>query len=434
MELGLALFALLVAGYALVAVRLQRLSVSPALAFVVIGILLSEDFLGILAFDPEAESVKLVAEVTLALVLFGDASSVDLRRLSRDAGPVARLLVPGLLLTIVFGAIAALGLFHGITLGLAVLIAASLAPTDAALGQPVISDKRVPARIRRILNVESGLNDGIATPFVLLALGFAATEATGSEGWIADSLVEGTIGVIAGIVLGVVGGWALVAADRRRWTSPQSRQLAVLALSVGSYFVAVAAGGNGFIAAFVGGLAFGVATRRRSESAVAFTETQGSILAIIVWTIFGITVGGALIARGLDVAAIIYAVISLTVVRMVPVALALIGCRFQPATVAFIGWFGPRGLASIVFLIIALEGLRDAGQGTEALIAAIGWTVLLSVVLHGLTAVPLAKRYGAHIAATAGDIPEREPSDEPQPTRTHWGAADSGGPRATAVE
>jgi sodium/hydrogen antiporter len=414
LEFGLALVALLVAAYSLVAARLERLSISSAFAFVVIGILVSEDFLGILVLDPEAESVKLIAEITLALVLFGDASSVDLKGLRLDAGPVVRLLVPGLLLTIVFGTVFALGLFPGITLGLALLIGAALAPTDAALGQPVITDERVPARIRRILNVESGLNDGIATPFVYLALALAAAEATGSEVSIGGAVLEGLTGAVAGIVVGGVGGLLLLAADRRAWTSPASRQLAVLALSIGSYLVAIALGGNGFIAAFVGGLAFGVVTRQGADDAVAFTEAQGSLLAIIVWTIFGITVGGSLIAGGLDLPAIAYAILSLTVVRMVPVALALVGCRFQPATVAFIGWFGPRGLASIVFMIIAVEGLHGARQDTNVVVAAIGWTVLLSVVLHGISAVPLARRYGARIAATPGDIPERELSDEPE--------------------
>jgi NhaP-type Na+/H+ or K+/H+ antiporter len=414
LEFGLALVALLVATYALVAARLERFSISSAFAFVVIGILVSEDFLGILALDPEAESVKLIAEITLALVLFGDASSVDLRGLRLDAGPVARLLVPGLLLTIVLGTILALGLFPGITLGLALLIGAALAPTDAALGQPVITDERVPARIRRILNVESGLNDGIATPFVYLALALAAAEATGSEVSIGGAVAEGLIGAVAGIVVGGVGGWLLLVADRRAWTSPASRQLAVLAFSIGSYLVAIALGGNGFIAAFVGGLAFGVVTRQGAEDAVVFTEAQGSLLAIVVWTIFGITVGGSLIAGGLDLPAITYAILSLTVVRMVPVALALVGCRFQPATVAFIGWFGPRGLASIVFMIIAVEGLHGGRQDTNLVVAAIGWTVLLSVVLHGISAVPLARRYGERIAATSGDIPEREHSDEPE--------------------
>jgi NhaP-type Na+/H+ or K+/H+ antiporter len=417
LEVGLALVALLVAGYSLVAARLEQLSISPAFAFVVIGILVSEDFLGILVLDPEAESVERIAEITLAFVLFGDASSVNLKGLRQDAGPVVRLLVPGLLLTMVFGTVLALGLFPGITLGLALLIGAALAPTDAALGQPVIMDQRVPARIRRILNVESGLNDGIATPFVYLALALAAAEATGSEVSIGGAVLEGLIGAAAGIVVGAAGGWLLMAADRREWASPASRQLAVLALAIGSYLVALAIGGNGFIAAFVGGFAFGVATRQRAEDAVAFTEAQGSLLAIVVWTIFGITVGGSLIAGGLDLPAIAFALLSLTVVRMAPVALALQGCRFQPATLGFIGWFGPRGLASIVFLIIALEGLHGASQDTTVVVAAIGWTVLLSVVLHGITAVPLARRYGARITSIQGDIPERELSDESESRR-----------------
>jgi sodium/hydrogen antiporter len=411
LEFGLALVALLVAAYSLVAARLERLSISSAFAFVLIGILVSEDFLGILVLDPEAESVKLIAEITLALVLFGDASSVDLKGLRRDAGPVVRLLVPGLLLTIVFGTVLALGLFPGITLGVALLIGAALAPTDAALGQPVITDQRVPARIRRILNVESGLNDGIATPFVYLALALVAAEATGSEVSIGGALSEGLIGAAAGIAVGAAGGLLLLAADRRAWTSPASRQLAVLALSIGSYLVALAMGGNGFIAAFVGGLAFGVVTRQGAEDAVAFTEAQGSLLAIVVWTVFGITVGGSLIAGGLNVPAIAYAILSLTVVRMVPVALGLVGSKFQPTTVAFIGWFGPRGLASIVFMIIAFEDLHSARHDPDIVVAAIGWTVLLSVVLHGITAVPLARRYGARIASIRGGIPERELSD-----------------------
>jgi NhaP-type Na+/H+ or K+/H+ antiporter len=416
MEFGLALMALLVVGYALVAKRLERYSIGSALAFVAIGVLLSEDFLGILVLEPETESVKLVAELTLALVLFSDASSVDLHALRRDAGPVVRLLVPGLLLTITCGTVLALGLFPGITLGVALLIGSSLAPTDAALGQPVITDERVPPRIRRILNVESGLNDGIATPFVLLALALATAEETGSGHWLSSALQEGLIGVVVGIIVGAVGGLLLVAADRRGLPTSSSRQLAVLALALGAYLVAVAVGGNGFIAAFVGGLAFGVATHRLAEDSVNFTEAQGSLLAIILWTLFGVTVGGSLIANGLDGTAILYAVLSLTVVRMVPVALALIGSRFQPATVAFIGWFGPRGLASIVFMIIAIEGLQEAGHAPDVLVATIGWTVLLSVLLHGLSAVPLIRRYGARIAAIPGDIPERELAEEPPPT------------------
>ena len=168
---------------------------------------------------------------------------------------------------------------------------------------------------------------GSRLPSCYLAIGLATAEATGSDGWITDAMCAGAIGAAAGIVVGAAGGWLLVAADLRKWTSPASRQLAVLALSIGSYLVAVALGGNGFIAAFVGGLAFGVATRRRAENALRLTEAQGSVLAIVVWTVFGITVGAALIAGGLDLRAIAYALLSLTVIRMVPVAVALVGCQ-----------------------------------------------------------------------------------------------------------
>jgi NhaP-type Na+/H+ or K+/H+ antiporter len=420
MEPDLALLALLVAGYALLAARLERWSVGSALVFLLIGLLLSDDVLGPISLEPEAEPVQLLAEVTLTLLLFADASTVRLAALRRDAGTVARLLIIGLLVTMALGTATALVLFPGISLGVALLIGASLAPTDAALGQPVITNPTVPARIRRVLNVESGLNDGIATPFVFLALALATSEATGGDGWLVDALVETGIGIAVGVAIGALGGLLLMFADRRHWTSTVSRKLMVLALAIACYLVAVSAGGNGFIAAFVGGLAFGAGTRQQEEDAVRFTETQGSLLAIGVWVAFGLSVAGSVLTSLWDPAAIIYAVLSLTVIRMVPVALALLGDRYQPLTVLFIGWFGPRGLASIVFLVIGLEGLEEAGVAVDPLRAAIVWTVLLSVILHGLTAGPMAARYGRRMAALAPGAPELEPTDGPSRPRTAW--------------
>ena len=184
------------------------------------------------------------------------------------------------------------------------------------------------------------------------------------------------------------------------------------------------AGGNGFIAAFVGGLAFGVGTRQRDEDAVRFTETQGSLLAIGVWAAFGLSLAGNLLTSLWDPAAIAYAVLSLTVIRMVPVAIALLGDRYRPLTVLFIGWFGPRGLASVVFLVIGLDGLQAAGVEPGPLPAAIAWTVLLSVVLHGLTAGPFAARYGRRMASLPPGAPELEETVEPQAARTSWAGTD----------
>jgi len=424
METQVALLALLVGGYTLIAARLQRLSVGPALVFVFIGIVLSDDVVGPISLAPGAEPIKLLAEVTLTLLLFADASTIRSAALRQDAPAVARLLIVGLLLTIVLGTVGALVLFPGISLGIALLIGATLAPTDAALGQAVVTDPAVPARVRRLLNVESGLNDGIATPFVFLAVALATSESTGSGDWLLESLADVAIGAVAGLALGFLGGSLLVLADRRQWTSTVSRQVFVLALAGACYLAAVGAGGNGFIAAFVGGLAFGRGTRQHEEGAVRFTEAQGSLLAIGVWCAFGLTLGGQLLTSLWDPVAIVYAALSLTVVRMLPVGIALLGDRFQPLTVLFIGWFGPRGLASIVFLILGLEGLQQAGVATGPLPAAVAWTVLLSIILHGLTAGPFAVRYGRRMATLPPDAPELADATEPRPTRLWWSATE----------
>jgi len=422
-EIGLAIIALLIAGYALVAARLERLSIGPALAFVAIGILLSDDVLGPISFEPGAEPVRVLAAATLALLLFADASSIPARALEQDLLPTARLLIVGFLLTLALGTLAALVLFPGIEPGVALLIGSALAPTDAALGQAVVTNPVVPARIRRMLNIESGLNDGLATPFVILALALSAAEATTGKDWILAAVEETAIGLVVGLVVGLAGGFLLRQADRARWTSPLSRQLFVLALAASCYLVAVAAGGNGFIAAFVGGLAYGQGSLGLEKGAVRFTETQGSLLAIAVWVAFGLLVAGRL-GDLWDPASIAYAVLSMTVFRMVPVAIALLGMRFARPTVLFVGWFGPRGLASIVFLVIGLEGLQEAGVPSGPLTGAVVWTVLLSVVAHGLSARPLAGSYGRRAADLPTDAPEFEHDADPRPSRTAW----AGGP------
>jgi NhaP-type Na+/H+ or K+/H+ antiporter len=424
-ETELAILAVLVAGYALIAGRLERFSVGPALVFVLIGIVLSDDVLGRISVEPAGEPVKVLAEATLTLLLFADASTIHLRALQKDARPVALLLMVGLPLTIVLGTAGALLLFPGISLGIALLIGASLAPTDAALGQAVVTDPAVPSRVRRILGVESGLNDGIATPIVFFALALATADASSGSGWVAEALIDLLVGVTVGVVIGLVGGWLLLLADAHRWTSSVSRRLFVLALAGACYLVAMVAGGNGFIAAFVGGLAFGRATRHEAAAAVRFTESQGSLLAIGVWAAFGLALAGNVITHLADPAVVVYAILSLTVIRMVPVSIALVRERFQPLTLLFMGWFGPRGLASIVFLVIAIEGLDHAGIAAGPLPAAMAWTVLLSIILHGLTARPFAARYGQRVASLPPGAPELEVTAEPRPTRHWWAGTES---------
>ena len=416
----LAFFALLLGVYALVAARLDRLSISAALAFVAIGVVSSEGVLGLVSLEPHMEALKLLAEGALALLLFADAAAIRRKALRHDVGTIVRLLAIGLPLTVVLGTVGAALLFPGVTLGLALLVGSTLAPTDAALGQPVVTNPNVPSRIRRVLNVESGLNDGIATPLVFLAIALAGAEATGHAGWLADAIVDSAIGALIGVALGFGGGTLLDLATRAGWTSAASRRLFVLALAAACYLLAGALGGNGFIAAFIGGLAFGIGSHHHEEHALRFTETQGSLLAIGVWAAFGLLLGGQLEPGLWDARAVAYAVLSLTVIRMVPVAVGLLGSGLRGSTVLFMGWFGPRGLASIVFLIIGLEGLEEAGVRAGPLAAAVAWTVLLSVILHGVTAGPLAARYGRLAATFAADAPELVGTEEPATTRVHW--------------
>ena len=340
--------------------------------------------------------MKDLAEVTLVLVLFSDASRVGLRDLRADIGLCVRLLGIGLPLTIGLGTLLALALFHGMSIWLALLVGAALAPTDAALGAGMMVNPAVPARIRRLVNVESGLNDGIATPFVLVAVAGAGHLAGIGPG---EAVAELVLGVLIGAAVGGAGGFLVKAARRRGWAEGGFAGSAILALAVCAYACALALHGNGFIAAFVGGLAFGAIGGRRGERLVPFVEETGSLVSLLVWLAFG-AVAVVPAVESLTWQTLVYALASLTVIRMVPVAVALTGERLGRAAIAFVGWFGPRGLASVVFALIALEDLGQHAAGPA--VSVITLTVLLSVIAHGATADPLARRYGPRMALALG--------------------------------
>jgi NhaP-type Na+/H+ or K+/H+ antiporter len=392
----LALVAALVFAWGMLSARLERFDVTAPITFVLAGVLLTHGPLAPLGFSPSHETVKVLAEITLVLVLFSDASRVGLRDLHADMGLCLRLLGIGLPLTMGLGALLAFALFHGMGIWLALLVGAALAPTDAALGAGMMVNPAVPARIQRLINVESGLNDGIATPVVLVAVAGAAGTAGIGPG---EAAAELALGVLIGAVVGGAGGFVVKAARRRGWAEGDFAGSAVLALAVCAYTCALALHGNGFIAAFVGGIAFGAIGGRRGERLVPFVEETGALVSLLVWLAFGaIAVVPAL--TGLTWQTVVYAVGSLTLIRMVPVAVALAGARLGGTAVALIGWFGPRGLASVVFALLALEDLGQHAAGQA--VSVIGLTVLLSVIVHGATADPLARRYGPRIARAAG--------------------------------
>jgi NhaP-type Na+/H+ or K+/H+ antiporter len=393
----LAIVAALVFAWGTLSARLERFDVTAPIIFVVAGLLLTHGPLAPLGFAPSPELVKALAEITLVLVLFSDASRVGLRDLRADLGLCLRLLGIGLPLTIGLGMLLALGLFNGMSIWLALLVGAALAPTDAALGAGVMVNPAVPARIRRLLNIESGLNDGIATPVVLVAIAGAATAEHAASTGPGAAVAELALGMLVGAVVGGAGGFVVKAARRRGWAVGGFAGSAVLALAICAYALALALHGNGFIAAFVGGLAYRLCGGRRGERLVPYVEETGALVSLLVWLAFG-AVAVVPAFESLTWQTVLYAVLSLTLIRMAPVALSLIGAGLGRPAVAFVGWFGPRGLASVVFALLALE---DLGQSAGPAVSVIAFTVLLSVVAHGLTADPLAHRYGPRLAITA---------------------------------
>ena len=384
---GLTALAVLMVVYTLMASRLDRWWITAPMVFVAAGTILGPGVLNVLPFSLSNETILTITELTLALLLFSGASTVRLRDVEGDASLPNRLLFVGLPLTIAAGALVAYLLLPGVEWAPAALLATILAPTDAALGLAVVTNRAVPVRIRRALNVESGLNDGIATPFVTFFIALVAAEdGIGDKSWGLEALKQIGLAIVAAVVVGYLGGKLLALANDHDWTSGVSEQISILALALLAYEGSVAIGGNGFIAAFAAGILFGAATRGRLEAPTQFTETLGLAASFLVWAIFGGLFVGKLFTEEFSAQPIIYAVLSLTLIRMVPVALVLWGTHLRPATVAFMGWFGPRGLASVVFTLIALEDLEDASGGT-LLVQTATWTVLLSVVLHGLVGV-----------------------------------------------
>jgi NhaP-type Na+/H+ or K+/H+ antiporter len=407
-ESGLAAFGVLLALYGGIGILLGRWSITMPMVFVIIGVLTGPYGLSILPIRPDDEVVRVLTELTLALLLFADASTLDFGRLRHDAGLPLRLLGIGLPLTLAVGALVAFVLFPAQGLGFALLLAAILAPTDAALGLPIFINPNVPVRIRRALNVESGLNDGIATPFVTLFIALAVAEegVIPTAGWLPSAFTQIALAVIVGIAVGAVGGKLLDAAYRRKWTSGAPLQFAVLALALTAYLGSIVLGGNGFVAAFIAGIVFGGVTRNRLAESADYTETTGTLLSLFVWTIFGavLVVPAALLA--FDWRVVGYAVLSLTLIRMLPVALSLLGLRFRRDTVGVMGWFGPRGLASVIFGLLAFDELMAASKEAGLLASVVTWTILMSVLAHGLSARPLAAWYARRLKQAPATAPE----------------------------
>jgi sodium/hydrogen antiporter len=397
----LPILAALLIGYGAVSGRLRTSVVTQAMVFAFVGLVIGNRVLHLVELGPASLVVRHLAEATLAVVLFTDAVRVRLPRLRHEAAVPVRLLGIGLPLTIVAGTVVGMLVFRDLNVWTAAALATMLAPTDAALGLPVISNRKLPSRIRQGLNVESGLNDGVCVPLLVIFLTLAIAEGDSAHVEPVRVLLEEIgFGLVGGVVAGVVGAWLLRHAIARGWATPSWQQIASVATPLLAYTIALTLGGSGFIAAFVAGIAFGVVGGRGAESTTRFAEESGELLNALTFLMFGAVLLGPALGV-LDWGVVVYAVLSLTVVRMVPVALAMIGMRMRGATMAFLGWFGPRGLASIVFVLLLVE---EGSLAESALLqTVVSITVALSVLAHGLTAYPLAGAYASWFAGHAKD-------------------------------
>lgn len=401
MTTGFLIVAICTIAFSMVAKRLTGTMVTAPMVFLGLGGLLS--LTGLLPHHDAEGILHVVAEITLVVLLFFDAAQIDLKALQvRHAWP-QRMLVVGLPLTIALGTLAAFPFLPGWPLVGVALVAAILAPTDAALGQAVVTNPTVPDRVRRALTVESGINDGLALPAVLLFASLTA-EVMGNEqtNWLLFGAMQLALGPAVGIAVGLSGGATLLFAKDHDLTSDTFEGIGALALAGVAYLGADLVGGNGFIAAFVGGLCFGHLVAGRCKFIFEFTESEGQLLTWSAFFLLGLVLLPDALAH-LTLSNLAIILISLFVVRPVAVWISLLGSDAAPATRLFFGWFGPRGLATALFALLILEKIPSE-LGEPVLALAIN-TVWISALLHGLSAAPAAKWY-ASIVSTMGKCPE----------------------------
>jgi len=408
---------LVVLAYALLSARFERAWISMPMVMVAVGFVLGADGIGLVQVNIHSETVKTTAEITLALMLFHDAVRIDLRALRESIRIPARLLGVGLPLMIVLGTGVAWGMFPAIGLAAAALVATMLAPTDAALGEAVVSDKRVPVSIRQGLNVESGLNDGLSVPIFLVLLAICANPGGFESGALVTELARQIgFGVLGGVLVGGIGGVLFRVGLKRGTIMKPWRQIAILAIALGCFVSAAVLGGSGFIGAFAGGVIFGLTSEARSSEDNSLTEHLGIAFDAASF----LMVGAALLPFALEYAnwsVVGYAVLSLVALRLVSVVVAMLGTEAKSQTLGFMGWFGPRGLATVVFTVM----LVDSGTANAGLIASIAvFGIVLSVFAHGITAPPLVSAYSTWWERISGGEDTVEGEQVHEHRRRNW--------------
>jgi NhaP-type Na+/H+ or K+/H+ antiporter len=398
MYIELAVLALFIFCYSLIAGRVERAAASGPIVFVFAGLIMGP--MGLAWFDGDLSRtwLRILADLTLATILFIDAANADMGILKRHLRIPLRMLVFGLPGAILLGTLAAMLLFDNLSIYEAGILGTMLAATDAALGKAVITNPAVPARIREGLNIESGLNDGLCVPILLLfiALALGSGEGTGAAPALVLVAEELGIGLAVGLSLAGAGGWMMRWCYQRGWVTEIWMQITPVAMAISCFAVAQSLHGSGYIAAFTGGLLFGAMAKEATHKLVHAAEGFGETLALMTWLLFGALVIGQSIDN-FTWEMLVYALLSLTVIRVLPIFVSLTGTGERVDAKLFLGWFGPRGLASIVFAIIVInENVPEA----EFLSMVVVLTVFFSLVAHGVSANPLARKLGEKMQST----------------------------------
>ena len=390
---------MVILGYGYYSRLLNRYYISGPMVFTTIGILLSPLFFGEEFLHLEGEIVQTMAEIALIVVLFADASTLNVKRFGKGWRLPIRMLGIALPLTILFAAAVAIWLFPGESPLYLLLLSLFLAPTDAALGKAVVTDPIVPEKIRSTINVESGLNDGFVFPVLItvVALIGSGQEHIQDNSWIGYVLKQIALGIVGGVVIGWLGSFQAKISMRHDWLEQSYRNLIPFALAIFAYYFSEYIGGNGYIGAFIAGMVMGNLTPELQKNIEEFVESEGELLILVIFTLFGLVIVPMVIDTW-SWKVLLFALLSLTLFRIVPVVISLTGLRLDAPTRLFLGWFGPRGIASILYMMIVVHQL-GGGEGHEMIYGTVTLTVLLSIFLHGLSAKPLAKLYAKHMEA-----------------------------------
>jgi len=392
-ELIIFIIALIVLLYGFFSKKLEKLNISGPMIFLLFGILLSPLGFDVIEVGLDSDAVKIIAEIALIIVLFTDSSSLNLKGFKKEWRISLRLLFVGLPLTIIFSTYVATLFFPNESLLYLILMALILAPTDAALGKAVVVDKLVPQRIRESINIESGLNDGIVFPLlitiVLLIVG--GKELGSDNSWVFYLFKQISLGFILGAISGFLGAKILTLSLNRGWIKDVYRNLSPVALAILTYYIAEYLGGNGFIAAFISGAFFGNFSNLIDSQRESFLESEGEVLILISFLVFGLAFIPATITYW-NMQVVLYSLLSLTAFRMIPVAFSLIGLNLSFSTKLFIGWFGPRGIASILYVMTVGHSI-ETQDISNVLFSVVSLTILLSIIFHGLSAKPLVNLY-----------------------------------------